>query len=720
MLKPTDALLPNGQSLYMEGAPYASAETRGPWSVCRIMARDGATYSSGPSKPIVEPASSGKIDMPLWLKVVNNGVPALTQFAVDPNVTKTKVMLAGRSIIQQTDYPQCSRFRWQHRVKAGDWLETIEVFIPNVTGFGSQFNVDRNGKWDGRISGTLPDGRVLHVYVIDAIEKFPRGYRFENGNLYLTLHASLQRRDASKEGVPDLRAYTTSALQNTLPPEYVAFLKSDPEISVVCKDGISAEDQLARSTKSEFYVSLDFWLSIGEPVEPQSPLVLLDKFESPIWSMPKPGVGNAGLEQVEKRQYDLAAHKLSTGPRGQILYGDFPEQPGSYFRVRGNGHYFWVSNAWRALLRTGWEEWYPIARAFGNYIRDQTWREGQQAHGKTLLPWNEYGGNQHWVDSEALLYAWLVDGDYLSLAEYQRWLTAYYPPTTNNRDSQVSCRMCRVAHWFTGDPKWLTIANQIEARITAEVERVKQTEAYKKYGVGMPTGVNWHPLAFIKPLVLDGHAPEGIASIRQYAAEQRLPHLESLIAFGPTPVEGLETGYGPIGEAFVGLQLEVVYEAYRGMPFEPTRQVYYGTAKDYTARVWLEKSFNRPGKITIAFSSRRTGDFQPQQVFLTYPDGSRVIELTAGARFPRYVDSGQGWVLAPEFVGWIGGQKVCQKTFDFDGPAGRYLVSVRGEALLLHSPLGFFQEWQDTAGEWLYPGSDEDGNWWVNSVLVGQ
>lgn len=718
MLHPTDALIPNGHALHMEGVPYASAETRGPWSVCRFMARDGATYTAGKAQPVVGPARSGQINLPLWLKVINNGVPALTQFAADPGVTKAKILRAGNSIIQQDDYPQCARFRWQHRVKVGDRLETLELFIPNVAGFNAEFNVDRNGKWDGRVSGTLQDGRELHVLVADAAEKFPRGYRFVNGNLYLILHAALLPRDVSKAGVPDLRAYTTGSLQNTLPPEYVALLKTDPEISAVCKDGTSAEEQASRSSRAEFYVSLDFWLSIGEPVEPQAPLVLLDGFESPVWSKPKPGVGNEGLEIAERRQYELAAHKLATGPRGSILYGDFPEQPNSYFRVRGNGHYFWVTNSWRALLRTGRAEWYAIARAFGNYVRDQAWREGQQAHAKTLLPWNEYGGNQHWVDSEALLFAWLVDGDYLSLAEYQRWLAGYYPPTTNNRDSQVSCRMCRVAHWFTGDPKWLAIADQIEARITAEVERVKQTEQYKKYGVGMPTGVNWHPLAFRKPLQLDGHAPEGIASIRQYAASCQIDHLESLIAFGTTPVEGCETGYGPLGESHVGLQLETVYEAYRGTEFAPLRRVYYGTNKNYTARVVVDKFISGNSSLIIAFSSRKSGDYQPQQVYLTYPDGRRV-ELTAGARFPQYVDSGQGWVLAPEFVAWIDGWKVCQKRFQFDGPAGRYLVEVRGESLLLHAPLGFWSEYQDTGGEWLFPGSDVNGEWVTDSVLVG-
>ena len=710
MLKPCHAILKAGDSLYMGDIPYQFAEpVGGGMAHARFMLRDGASYSAGKSQPVVGPARSGLINLPLWLNQQLVTGASFTQFAVDASISKAKILRAGNSAMQQTDYPQCAKFSLMHRIKAGEQYNALELCIPGVKGFGSAFNTDRNGQWNGRVSGKLPDGRTLHIYVEDAREKYPRGYRFENGSLYLTLHKNLEPQDTSKAGVKDLRAFCTGTLSSVVPPAYVDLLTNDADVKQAAVEvPVSAQ----ASHVGEFYVSLEFWLSIGEPVEPQVPLVFLDGFESPIWSKPKPGA--CDLSAVEERLTDLAQGWLDSGPRGQILYGDFSEfpegSPSYFYRVRGCGyHYFTTLERFRAFLRTGDGRAYEQARAMHNHVRDLCWRDGQCSLYKCLYPWwgGSYTGNGHWADAESLLFAWLVSGDYLSFMEWERWAKAWTEPTRSDREATVACRQCKVAYWFTGDAKWKQRADVIEQRVLATIAAGKPGE-----------GILFHPLWTDKPLGLPTMV-EGALNVVDLAAGQRLETVSSLVRFGQWPVANTRTGPGLLGECYVGLQFERIADYYRGKQFRAAHRVIYGVSKDGYSRVVIEKPDDQPSTLRIAIGQRIAGDIPFQQAKLTNPDGIGKVILPLWP--PKKVLIDGVWQYPPGTIGYIDGWQCAIATVPFEGKCGRYVLEVgNANGLLLHGPVSAgFAEWQSTTEEFKDVGQDSAGNWPAGSVMIG-
>lgn len=715
-MNPRHAILKAGQSLYRNDVPFQFSETVGGGLAHARFIDDGAKYTAGPMPPTVGPSRSG-INLQFWLKQEKASGPGLTLFAADPSFQRARLMRAGDAVLQVTDYPLCQRIRVQARLKYGDTYNAVEVCIPNVKGLSRNYNTGRNGQWGGHVQGTLPDGRVLFIFVQDAKEKSPCGYRFEGANLYLTLYANLEPKNVSREGVDDLMAMHTGAFSTSLPPEYVQFLKTDPLISCPPKGPeISVEAQAA--LKIDTHVSMEFWLSIGEAVYPQSPLVLLDGFESPIWSATKPGAGNVGLQVAEKRLLELHKGWLKDGPRGTFLYGDAPEAKDSYVRRRGGQlHYFQVTSAYHSFLRTRSADWYGVARAVATHARTNHWIDGQCSHHKGLLPWSgAFSGNDHAVDSEGLLWSFLVDGDAIALDQWQKWATAYYPPApgTNSREAVATVRQCDVAYWFTGDAKWQKLATDLLAPVLAENERVKQTDDWKQFYRGMPTGVNWHPLAHKKPLGWKQNLWEGILNVRDLAAQGRLEEALPLILHG---ADG--DGNGPLGEAHVLLQMPLIYDYFRGKEVrDHGHHILYGTSKDGRARLFIDKSDSAPMELMIALGSRNAGDIPGTIVEVFDPTGKQTsywnYTTDESSRFPRYP-------VAAEYMAWPDGWQVVRKPLTVTGPVGRYRVEVWGyNWLMLSGPLQTkWAEWQDCTGEFSYEGSDASGNWPAGSVMVG-
>lgn len=721
---PRHAIHPAGTFLCQDGAPIQFPESVGCGLVHSRFLDNGKPYTLGKVAPVVGLPPSG-INLPLWLWLQKTSGDTRTQFAVDASVSKARLLRAGDAVVQVTDYPQCTRNRVGFRAKAGEVYQTIEICIPNVKGFSRQLNTNRNGQWAGHISGTLPDGRVLFVYVEDAKEKF-RGYRFDGGNLYLTIHSNAEPKDVSKEGVRDLNGYITGDFSTKMPPEYAEYLKSDPQISQAALE-VAAGDQATQS--SDCWLSLDFWLSIGESVSPGAPLVLLDGFESPIWSKPKSSA--CDMRPVEMRLLGFATNKLANSPRGQLLYGDFAEDVSSYSRVRGSNHYNWVTAAWRAVLRTGNATWYKLATAFSNYHRNG-WLDGQYAHAKGLAPWSSPYGVFHCCDSEALLMAFLCDFDYIALEEYQRWQKAFVePPATDyGRESTVACRMCRVAYAFTNDATWKARADKIETRVTQEVERIKQTSNWIDYGAGLPTSVNYHPLWTDKNLGL-GWQCEGVLNVVGLAATGQLESVEGLILYGQWSYAGREIGFGPLGESHVALQMERIYDYYRGKKLTAKRRTVYGTTIQTSlssgSNVVIEKRDSADLPLRIATTTRKGGDCPPIVVDITDPAGKVTQQLDyrvyPALKFPAIVQAPNGqWVMKKDQQGHVDGWPCAVTSIVLSGPAGRYKIRVWGhDAVLLHGPLQTkCAEWQDlSSGDFSYSGQDAEGNWPVGNVMVG-
>lgn len=711
---PRHAILKAGQSLYRNDVPFQFSETVGCGMAHARFLDDGAKYTAGPMPPTVGPAKSG-INLQFWLKQDKASGPGLTLFSGDPSFQKARLMRAGDAVLQVTDYPQCQRIRVQARLKYGETYNAVELCIPNVKGLSRNYNTNRNGQWSGLVQGTLPDGRVLFVNVLDAKEKFPCGYRFEGANLYLTLYANLESKNVSREGVDDLMAMHTGAFSTSLPPEYVQFLKTDPLISQATQE-IPADQQAA--IKIDTHVSIELWLSIGEACYPGAPLVLLDGYESPIWSATKPGAGNAGLQVAEQRLLELHKGWLKDGPRGTFLYGDAPEAQDSYVRRRGGQlHYFQATIAWHSFLRTRNADWFGVARAATNHVRSCHWIDGQCSHHKGLLPWSgAFSCNDHAVDAEGLLFAWLCDGDAIALDQWNKWQAAYYPPAsgTNSREAVATVRQCDVAYWFTGDAKWAKLSADLIAPVLAENERVKQTDDWKKFYRGMPTGMNWHPLAHKKPLGWNQAVWEGILNVRDLAAQGRLDEVLPLILHG---TDG--DGNGPLGEAHVLLQMPLIYEYFRGKEVtDPGHHILYGTSKDGRARVFIDKGDAEPLSLNIALGSRNKGDIPGTIVEVFDPTGKQTsywnYTTDEASRFPRYP-------VAAEYMAWPDGWQVVHKSLTITGPIGRYRIEVWGYGwVMLNGPLQTkWAEWQSTEGEFSYDGQDASGEWPVGSVMVG-
>ncbi len=203
------------------------------------------------------------------------------------------------------------------------------------------------------------------------------------------------------------------------------------------------------------------------------------------------------------------------------------------------------------------------------------------------------------------------------------------------------------------------------------------------------------------------------------AKHQTLDYSSCYIKYGIWPQEGAEIGFGPMGEGYVGLQLETIYEFFRARPLLANHRTIFGTDKNNFVYVWIEKTDDGPTQLTVRLFPRMPGDYHPQKVFLTSPDG-KAVELTAGMTFPTIVDAGGGaWVIAKEFISSIDGWPCAQKTFPFEGKAGRYLVSVYGYKPCVHGPIYDATDWQDLSkDEWQYVGQDSAGEWPAGSVLV--
>lgn len=727
---PAHALVKAGEALYANGAIVGVGHDVGPWRLVPFNYQPGTAYTA-------QPVPVGFVDPPLPVAntldlsmVVND---TAIKFTKDANTSKANIWRAGDATLQATYYPGATRYRLRYRVRPGSAINTAEVRIAGLFGQGGRYNLQRDGLWNGRVGCRQGiNGPYCHVYVENAKEKYPRGYRFVRvssgdtvtSDLYLALHTNLQPKDVSRDGVVDLRAYLTGTLTTTMPPEYASMLQSDPLISQAARE-IDAMTQASRP--ADFYLGMDFWLAAEAPT-PAAPLVLLNGYESPIWSKPKPGLAYEGLKQLESRA--LAEHKswLAAGPRGSLLYGDFPEQPNSYYRVRNVDHYFHCITSWRALLRTGNAEWYPVAKAFANYNRDMGWRDGWKTHGKGLVTWvGPWTVNGHWCDSEALLFNWLCDGDYLSLEEYEKWLkviTDGYPqPTRNDRESTVFKRMADVAYWYTKDARWQGWSKTIEDRFFVNLEKIKATDDYKKHGYGLPTGTQFNPLWTNRSMGLKHELNEGVLDMPGLAARQAVENDTSLIAYGVWPYVGNRAGPGLLGGAYVDLQAERLYEYFRGKPFKAKRRIIYGTQAD-GVRVNVEKDDATDSELCIAISTRIGGDIPPLIVEVTDPSGNMTTffdyRVDPKLKFPTYVQTADGgWVQSPAKTS-LDGWGVAQTQIPFKGGPGRYSVRLWGwDGILAHGPLSKYHEWQDTTGLYKYPGQDAEGVWPVGSVMVG-
>jgi hypothetical protein len=191
----------------------------------------------------------------------------------------------------------------------------------------------------------------------------------------------------------------------------------------------------------------------------------------------------------------LAAYN-GTVERGQA-YGMFiwpdthtywlpAEGRASLHRTWQNSHYHQVGNAWVLWLRSGDARMLRWARDNSAHFRDvgtiayaepgsaetaiQFHLPGAMYHCKGCTPWGSETKGMirrdthaglwgHWVDPDAHLYAWLMDGDARGHDMYALWLSSLktygFLGTGVRREANNTLAMIIHAYEFTGDPDFL-------------------------------------------------------------------------------------------------------------------------------------------------------------------------------------------------------------------------------------------------------------------------
>lgn len=367
------------------------------------------------------------------------------------------------------------------------------------------------------------------------------------------------------------------------------------------------------------------------------------------------------LETQLARQYASLVYSR----QGWATFGDWPHEPltDSKYRIRQNNHYFTVCALYRATVRSQTPElWSDMARVAAAYTRDCCWKGGWQSHGKGLTPYSgPWGVAEHWVDSESLLMAWLVDGDLFAKTTYDAWRAAWRAPQRPARESCVAKRMADVAHAYTGEAVWRERADTIQNSVLADID------------AGKPgTGYLWHPEWCDRLILKSERRPEGIINARAWPEPQfwQKPDINGKLQRVPS-------GAGPIGDGHQLLLMHCtryipkVYGANVGDPRDPKR---------YSTRIIVDKRDAKPLDLHLLIDNRIRGGLHQTGVRVYDPSGklaydNQAIEL--GKRQP-----------------WQYGLSLFRFDTSVAGPRGKWTVDVSSYALMLFAPVSDWREAQ--------------------------
>lgn len=761
-MRPTHAIILNGYKLQGDGADIASVGNDvTKWKHIPIEYDPDVEYStvSGSCTDLrtwLASVSSATLTLgsdALTFQMVDNGVA--TNFIRDASVTEAIVLYAGTLAKLQIEvYPGgAARCRLKYLISKDTNLSSSYVRINGITGSGSALNSGRGGSWNGRTSGTLASANTAHIWVLDAVEKFPRGYVASGSNLNLTLHDSSIPEDTSlSTGVFDMSAILSTNLDLTLPAHYQAML-ADPSSPVNGATG----DVAAVSQNEAYmptYISMDFWISLNDAVEQVAPLVFLDGYTSEVWEQINPdGVGNIDLVPVEARLLEHAYSWLAAGPRGQLCYGDFPHASpvhdretdhDAWYRVRFINHYFHITGSWLAFLRTGNPEWYELARIFGNFGRDSSWYLGGKSHSKCLMHWGCcWTLTGHDVDTESVLWKWLVDHDYHALLIHKQYcayvLTYPYPDTNNFREAAVNVVQRETAYWFTGVLQHKTDADYLRGLLLTAFANAVASSYWTDYRALTLAGPNWHPRWLANNIIegYDGQNDAGIFNSHHLLLTDDLADKERN---GDTPevsplgfvkygkdiyVEHSDGGhYGPglLGDNLL-LQINDIYKYLEDKRLEGGKlQLVYGAnvvpTDVCTSIIKFNKTDANPAQLRMLYSSRIPGDLRPTYTFLSGPGIPEYNVLGSGNFVPHYIDiTGGSGPIRYYFPNDMklkmlrGLAQGFQKIVTFTGPVGEYTIRVLGTGTIVYGPMTIYEEWQDIDEDMEYVGYNTKGEW---------
>lgn len=768
-MRPTHAAILNGYKLQGDGNDIASVGNDvTKWKHIPIEYDPDVTYSiaagaCSDGRTWLASLTSATLTLgvdDLTFQIVENGTP--TSFTRDGTVTEAIMLNAGSNAKMQIDiYPGgAAKCRVKYKISPSTNLSGLAVRINGYTGLGSALNSGRGGSWNGRHDGTLTSSAAVHILVMDAVKKFPRGYNTSGSYIDLIMHDDSIAVDSSlSTGVYDLSEILSSNLDtNPLNATYQALLDGSGPVH-------GANLETGSSYAVSVWISMDFWISLDEEVEVVPPVILLDGYDAyPIWwAINKDGIGNADLEPVEQRIIDNMNTCLSYGAQGQLCYGDFRHSSpfrydleadqSAWYRIRYLNHYFSVVSMWRGLLRTGRSEYYELARIQNNVLRDNCWSLGGKTHAKNLTTWSCcWTATGHDVDSESLLFAWLVDHDYHSLSIYKDAMTVLLtyalPSVTNFREACVNIRMLRVMYWFSGNSTYLTKADSQTTAAKAEFNSKLADANYTTYGILDMTGAFWHPYWSDEYDDLDYPFAKNSGIFSFHHAYERnilastprqsvnVPERSPLgfVKYGPQYHTDDWPSPGPNGhrsDAMMMLQMETIYRYLEDKRLEGKKQLMYGSVPDNGTpgsiyrrhTIKFTKTDANPSHIRLLLSNRFGGDINQHTVSVTSPSAVTTnLTASTGGYVPHYFQYKPGAFAIQDMtpVEIQGGVTAYQKIFPFSGESGEWTITVKGYESMLFGPMTIYDEWQeiDDILEPDYFGEDEEGFWPVDDGIL--
>jgi hypothetical protein len=395
------------------------------------------------------------------------------------------------------------------------------------------------GKSDGWFSIAGEKGRAT-LFLRDAWQKFPkevelatRGFTVhfwpKHGHRAFSLEDELELRNIYK-----LRAFHQHRLLDLdLPNDYDDALLTAPadEIAEKGPDYAIAANGQGLAIDGAFRLRFD-----GEPSQPDRSIAaraaafqdLPAAHASPDWNAASGAFGplaaaskNAAFDEIETTLHDGFISWTRSIERGSDygmwIYADthtywrVKEDRANLHRVWHSSHYHEISTAWLMYFRSGARDVLRWARAATDHFTNvgsinyadpkapmKFHQEGAMYHCKGFLPWGSeaYGMVRrdahsgvwgHFVDPDAYLFAWYLDGDPREKDAYARWSRAVAregaPFAGGGREANTSMAYMVTYYEATWDPWILPSMIGLGAKLAAYAKKLAEDWA--------PL---WHPL----------------------------------------------------------------------------------------------------------------------------------------------------------------------------------------------------------------------------------
>ncbi len=697
---PTHAILPEtAKGLLADGVPqpFQPVPVGNGWIHVPILYRDDVKYEISDTPCVF------KRDMPDFccFGAFRDGarIHETTSVCEDEGIFRRATKITGEGFTTRVlAYSGVSAWRVQHamlvpvpnrdttdmgfQVPCGDGQ-----VLSNLGGYSEGWNTGPYGPWSGWVAcgGTF-------VSIRHAREKFPRGFKVENGAIRIYQHfengARVRPDDARYETIAHLKYLHQGKLNTRMPDEYMDALKTDRRLVAELKgmDHVQARDYPHVGLASVLDILVVHYTPEkigwnGLDLVGDRPPVEFEQWHNlhqrgPVVSLVEvPGMKGddfVGIERIIKR--NLCERVLPY--KGQFVFGGYPDALGKVHRCHTPNHYHHVGVTWKQFLRTRDQDYLQRAREYHGYLRDVgCLSPGEFSHGThSILPWTERSSFGHWVDPDSLLQAWLVDGDRISKEKYDQWVPYLgsmeaYPL----RDVKNALVQAERYSKYTG--------KDLSAGIAATRKYIEAIP-YDKHGAGPFQQPGWASKefclrekeaifrsnwrTFMLPAVSVGEPERHFGWLSRYEIDSiRIPDVND---------SNISSQWGEYLEAlrkkFPNLKHIPPFEEMGDYPFAPS---------GWSTEIVFQKP-DGPQTYRVQFHAfLGSGDPHATSILVKRPDGSHTVLV---ARVPNY---NNGW--AEKQITRVSGRDGMEKEIVVDGPAGQYRLLFRAHELGLFGPI---------------------------------